>query len=53
MNQDSTEMYYQMFKRVFALIKRKYNYSVRWKHLHGEGFAALVMDMDTKQLSGK
>jgi hypothetical protein len=46
-------MYYKMFKRVFDLIERKYGYPVRWQHLHGEGFAAMIMDMDTKQLPGK
>ncbi|KFX86620.1 hypothetical protein V490_09003 [Pseudogymnoascus sp. VKM F-3557] len=25
---------------------------VQWKHLHGSGFGALVMDMDSKQMSG-
>ena len=52
MNQESTEMYYQMFQRVFALIENKFGFQVRWQHLHGEGFTALVMDMDTKQLPG-
>lgn len=51
-NQESTEMYYQMFKRVFTLIKTKYNYPIRWQHLHGEGFAALVIDINAKQLPG-
>jgi hypothetical protein len=46
-------MYYEMFKRVFTLIETKFGYPVRWQHLHGEGFTALVMDMDTKQLPGK
>ena len=46
-------MYYQMFKRVFALIEERFSHRVRWQHLHGEGFTALVMDMDTKQLPGK
>ena len=45
-------MYYQMFKRVFTLIERKLHTSIRWEHIHKEGFAAMVMDMDTKQLPG-
>jgi hypothetical protein len=52
-NQETTEMYYQMFKRVFDLIETRFGYPVRWQHLHQEGFGALVMDMDTKQLPGK
>jgi hypothetical protein len=51
-NQETTEMYYQMFKRVFTLIETRFGYPVRWQHLHQEGFGALVMDMDTKQLPG-
>lgn len=38
---------------VFTLIEDKFGYHVRWQHLHSEGFAAMVMDMDTKQLPGK
>jgi hypothetical protein len=45
-------MYYQLFTRVFELIERQYGFTIRWQHIHGVGFAAMVMDMDTKQLAG-
>jgi hypothetical protein len=44
-------MYYRMFKRIFELISNL-GFDVRWQHLDGTGFSALVMDMDTKQLPG-
>lgn len=46
-------MYYQLFTRVFRLIEERFGFTVRWQHIHGEGFGALVMDMDTKQLPGR
>jgi hypothetical protein len=52
-NQESVKMYYRMFTRVFSLIAERLQTPVRWQHLHGDGFAAMVMDMDTKQLPGK
>ena len=52
MNQESVEMYYRMFTRVFSLIEERLQTSVHWQYLHGDGFAAMVMDMDTKQLPG-
>jgi len=42
-----------MFTRVFSLIAERLQTSISWQHLHGDGFAAMVMDMDTKQLPGK
>jgi hypothetical protein len=45
-------MYYQLFTRVFRLIEERFNYRIRWRLLHNEGFSAMVMDMDTKQLPG-
>lgn len=52
-NHESVEMYYKMFTRVFSLIAERLETSIHWKHLHGNGFTAMVMDMDTKQLPGK
>jgi hypothetical protein len=46
-------MYYKMFTRVFSLIAERLQTSIHWQHLHGDGFAAMVMDMDTKQLPGE
>jgi hypothetical protein len=45
-------MYYRLFTRVFELIEQRFGFVVRWQHIHGEGFSAMVMDMDTKQLPG-
>jgi hypothetical protein len=42
-----------MFKRVFSIIEERLQTPVHWQHLHGDGFAAMVMDMDTKQLPGE
>jgi len=52
-NQESVEMYYRMFTRVFSLIEERLQVVIHWQHLHGDGFAAMVMDMDTKQLPGE
>jgi len=52
-NQESVDMYYKMFTRVFCIIEKRLNTPIHWQHLHGDGFAALVTDMDTKQLPGK
>lgn len=52
-NQESVEMYHKMFTRVFSLIEERLETPVHWQHLHGDGFTAMVMDMDTKQLPGE
>jgi len=52
-NQDSVEMYHRMFTRVFSLMEERLQTSIHWQHLHGDGFTAMVMDMDTKQLPGE
>ena len=52
-NQDSTSMYYELFTRVFKVISRITQKPVYWQHLHSSGFGALVMDMDSKQMSGR
>jgi hypothetical protein len=52
-DQDSTHMYTRLFKQVFQLVEQQLGESVKWRHLHGTGFGCMVMDMDSKQLSGK
>lgn len=52
-NQDSTEMYSRLFKKVFELCAEHLGSPIKWLHLHKEGFSTMVMDMDSKQLSGK
>lgn len=53
MNGESVEMYHAVFLRVFQLIEEKTGVQVHWRHIHGDGYAAAVMDMDTKQVPGK
>jgi hypothetical protein len=52
-NKESVDMYHRMFTRVFSLMEERLQTSIHWQHLHGDGFAAMVMDMDTKQLPGE
>ena len=52
-NQETTAMYTRMFTRVFQLIHERLQVEIHWKHIHGDGFHAVVMDMDSKQCSGK
>ena len=51
-NQESTEMYTQLFHTVFNAIAKETGQLVQWKHLHQSGFTGIVMDMDSKQMSG-
>lgn len=51
-NQDSTEMFTRLFKKVFAIFEELIGYKVQWFHLHNAGFKTMVMDMDAKQFSG-
>ncbi|OAF57839.1 hypothetical protein VC83_05497 [Pseudogymnoascus destructans] len=51
-NQESTEMYTQLFHTVFNAIAKETGQRIQWKHLHQSGFGAVVMDMDSKQMSG-
>ena len=45
-------MYQRLFSRAFTLIYRITRQQVRFHHLHNQGFKAVVMDMDSKQLKG-
>ncbi|KAF2187046.1 hypothetical protein K469DRAFT_749436 [Zopfia rhizophila CBS 207.26] len=51
-NQESTRMYYEVFKRVFTLLRDVYHLPIAWNYLSGSGFQAVIMDMDTKQCPG-
>ena len=51
-NHESTEMYTQLFHAVFNAIAKETGQRIQWKHLHQSGFGAIVMDMDSKQMSG-
>jgi hypothetical protein len=51
-NQENPYTYARMFKQAFQIIGDLCQKEVKWIHIHGTGFGALVMDMDSKQLSG-
>jgi hypothetical protein len=51
-NQDNPYTYFYMFKTVFRIMGTLCQTEVKWQHIHGSGFGALVMDMDSKQLLG-
>jgi hypothetical protein len=52
-NLDSTEGYYLLFKRAFGLIARISGHLVLFDHIHGSGIYGIIVDMDTKQYTGK
>lgn len=43
-----------MFKHVFRIVAKLCQRLITWRHLSqdGTGFGALIMDMDSKQLTG-
>jgi hypothetical protein len=45
-------MHEEAFKQIFSLISIRLEKVVKWQHLHGEGFGAVVTDMDKGQLEG-
>ena len=51
-NQESTEIYTQLFHTVFNAIAKETGQPIHWKHLHQSGFGSIVIDMDSKQMSG-
>jgi hypothetical protein len=51
-NQENPYIYTYMFREVFRIVGSLCQTEVKWQHLHGTGLRALVMDMDSKQLSG-
>lgn len=53
-NNDSTAMYTRLFHTVFEVIATNLHITkVTWQHLHNSGIRCIVMDMDSKQMSGK
>ena len=50
---DSTEGYYLLFKRVFNLIHKVTGRPVLFDGIHGAGIHGIIVDMDTKQYTGK
>ena len=55
-NKDSTEMYRQMYGRVFYALNRVNPQCLQIKHLHSNlqgGFIGLTMDQDTKSFTGE
>ncbi|OCK85458.1 hypothetical protein K432DRAFT_33984 [Lepidopterella palustris CBS 459.81] len=51
-NQDTTEMYKRVFQHFFQIVEDQYQIPIRWQHLHGSGFQAVVLDQDSKQYAG-
>lgn len=52
-NYESREMYTRIFHITFEAIAKDVNIpQVTWKHLHDSGIGRIVMDMDSKQMSG-
>jgi hypothetical protein len=52
-SEDSTEGYYLLFKRVFNLIQKVSQQPVLFDSIHGSGIHGIIVDMDTKQYTGK
>ncbi|KAF1814376.1 hypothetical protein P152DRAFT_413142 [Eremomyces bilateralis CBS 781.70] len=51
-NAQSSTAYTKAFEALFGLLSSKLEREIRWKHLHGTGFACIVTDMDRGQLQG-
>lgn len=51
--EDSTQGYYLLFKRVFGLIQEVTQQQMLFDHLHGSGIHGIIVDMDSKQYTGK
>lgn len=49
-NAKSAFIYEEAFKQIFGLISVRLEKEVKWQHLHGGGFGAVVTDMDKEQL---
>lgn len=50
---DSTEGYHLLFKKVFNIITRITGRPVHFDHIHLAGIHGIIVDMDTKQYTGK
>ncbi|EYE90581.1 uncharacterized protein EURHEDRAFT_466851, partial [Aspergillus ruber CBS 135680] len=51
-NQETTEGYYLLFKRVFSLIQKVTGDAIKFSSIHSTGIYGIVVDMDTKQYTG-
>jgi hypothetical protein len=45
-------MYAYMYEQVFRIFRETYGYTVRWKHIDGEGIAGITIDQDFKNITG-
>lgn len=52
-NQESTRGYYLLFKQVFEVFKDITGQPVQFYSIHLSGINAIVVDMDTRQYTGK
>jgi hypothetical protein len=52
-NQETMEGYYLLFKRVFTLVQKTTGQRVEFNSIHGSGIAGIIVDMDTKQYTGR
>ena len=43
-------MYEEAFKALFRLISSQLSRDIHWRHIHKDGIAAVVTDMDQAQL---
>lgn len=50
---DSTEGYYLLFKRAFDLVQKITGHPVLFDSIHGTGIHGIIVDMDSKQYTGK
>lgn len=53
MSMESSEGYYLFFSRLFDLIERLTSKPFLFHYQCGQGLKAILMDMDSKQMSGK
>ncbi|THC87352.1 hypothetical protein EYZ11_013204 [Aspergillus tanneri] len=44
--------YFNMFKYLEEVIKKKAGQDILWRHLHGTGWHTVTMDMDMAQAKG-
>ena len=51
-NFESVEMYRRLFHASFKAIEDLTGQETCWQHIHQSGWNCIVMDMDTKQMSG-
>ncbi|KAG5299857.1 hypothetical protein I7I50_06618 [Histoplasma capsulatum G186AR] len=51
-NTETTTMYKDLFLRLFTLVKDVTEQNIIFHHLHDDGLYTVVMDMDTKQMTG-